>query len=520
MAIAILVILITLLIGWIGIYEFPLCLSFLKHSGMMNLKIYTSYLILSFGLGGALCVLVPQEQPSFSVPEIQVMLIAIILTLFIVRSFSGTSSFIAAVLGAWAAVTYLRTASLAAFPFEEAGISLIVAPGVSFLIVLLMVREVTRFLRRSSSHLLLKAWYLRLMLIVGLLLSGMLILYNYLLVFVPLTSNLLKGEGLQYLPILLFIVIALLFNIYKLDHLPMVQSNKMADFIALTYGLSFVLLLFNFVWPFIGLSHRPILVPATLAAMAGTLALNKERSLSRLNNICVGIFVVPVLSFLIGTALFHLYGSITVLVSSVFILVTLVIMIKMFVKQFQQHRLIKNALQDEQQRRSEIHRELNRLDMNSVTSQFDILSSKMEMKKQELLNLALHIKQQHDYMETYSTKLRDISNLDNIDDMKRQLKEIIGDMQENMKFTKEMDMFYAEVDELHKGFISKLTTVCPNLTEQEKRLAIFLRLGFSSKEMASLLNISAKSVEISRYRFRKKLKMERDENLVHYIQSL
>jgi DNA-binding NarL/FixJ family response regulator len=81
-------------------------------------------------------------------------------------------------------------------------------------------------------------------------------------------------------------------------------------------------------------------------------------------------------------------------------------------------------------------------------------------------------------------------------------------------------MFYAEVDELHKGFISKLTTSVRTSPSKEKRLAIFLRLGFSSKEMASLLNISAKSVEISRYRIRKKLKMERDENLVHYIQSL
>jgi hypothetical protein len=354
---------------------------------MMNLKIYTSYLILSFGLGGALCVLVPQEQPSFSVPEIQVMLIAIILTLFIVRSFSGTSSFIAAVLGAWAAVTYLRTASLAAFPFEEAGISLIVAPGVSFLIVLLMVREVTRFLRRSSSHLLLKAWYLRLMLIVGLLLSGMLILYNYLLVFVPLTSNLLKGEGLQYLPILLFIVIALLFNIYKLDHLPMVQSNKMADFIALTYGLSFVLLLFNFVWPFIGLSHRPILVPATLAAMAGTLALNKERSLSRLNNICVGIFVVacPVVPHrhrpLPPVRQHHRAGIVGLHPRHT----------GDYDKDVRQ--AVPAASADKERaagRAAEAVGDTSGTEQarhDSVTSQFDILSSKMEMKKQELLNL-------------------------------------------------------------------------------------------------------------------------------------
>ena len=104
--------------------------------------------------------------------------------------------------------------------------------------------------------------------------------------------------------------------------------------------------------------------------------------------------------------------------------------------------------------------------------------------------------------------------------MRGRLKEQIIELRESMKFSQEMEQFYTQVDAMHKNFVSKLMMRCPNLTEQEKRLAILLRLGFSSKEIASLLNITTKSVEISRYRFRKKLKLERDENLVQYIQLL
>ena len=61
---------------------------------------------------------------------------------------------------------------------------------------------------------------------------------------------------------------------------------------------------------------------------------------------------------------------------------------------------------------------------------------------------------------------------------------------------------------------------CPNLSERERRLAILLRLGFSSKEIASIVNLETKSIEINRYRLRKKLQLDRGENLVSYLQML
>jgi len=46
-----------------------------------------------------------------------------------------------------------------------------------------------------------------------------------------------------------------------------------------------------------------------------------------------------------------------------------------------------------------------------------------------------------------------------------------------------------------------------------------LRIGFSSKEIAPILNISVKSVEISRHRLRKKLNLSQDENLVEFVKT-
>lgn len=51
-------------------------------------------------------------------------------------------------------------------------------------------------------------------------------------------------------------------------------------------------------------------------------------------------------------------------------------------------------------------------------------------------------------------------------------------------------------------------------------LAILLRLGFSSKYIATLMNITPKSVEISRYRLRQKLGLSKGDNLVNFIRSI
>jgi len=65
----------------------------------------------------------------------------------------------------------------------------------------------------------------------------------------------------------------------------------------------------------------------------------------------------------------------------------------------------------------------------------------------------------------------------------------------------------------------KLTEHFPDLKLNDRKLCAYLRMGLSSKEMASLLNTSTRSIETARYRLRKKLQMDSGENLKEFIQS-
>ena len=81
-------------------------------------------------------------------------------------------------------------------------------------------------------------------------------------------------------------------------------------------------------------------------------------------------------------------------------------------------------------------------------------------------------------------------------------------------------MFKEAFRNADKEFFDKIKERHPELTSNDLRLCAYLRLNLSSKEIAPLVNISVKSVEIKRYRLRKKMNLPREVNLTDYIMNL
>lgn len=73
---------------------------------------------------------------------------------------------------------------------------------------------------------------------------------------------------------------------------------------------------------------------------------------------------------------------------------------------------------------------------------------------------------------------------------------------------------------MHQDFFKKLSDKYPMLTNTDKKLCAMLKMNMSSKEIAELTNISVRSVELSRYRLRKKIGLEREDNLTEWIHSV
>ena len=89
-----------------------------------------------------------------------------------------------------------------------------------------------------------------------------------------------------------------------------------------------------------------------------------------------------------------------------------------------------------------------------------------------------------------------------------------------LKNDQDWEFFEQAFNHADKKFFKRIKEKHPSLTPNDLRLCVYLRLNLSSKEIAPLLNISARSVEIKRYRLRKKLDLERDVNLSEYVINL
>lgn len=82
------------------------------------------------------------------------------------------------------------------------------------------------------------------------------------------------------------------------------------------------------------------------------------------------------------------------------------------------------------------------------------------------------------------------------------------------------EMFQEAFNNADNTFLKTVKSLHPSLSPNDLKLCAYLRLNLSSKEIAQLFNISPRSVEIKRYRLRKKLDLNHQDNLVNYILEL
>ncbi|PLX12694.1 MAG: hypothetical protein C0598_05555, partial [Marinilabiliales bacterium] len=108
----------------------------------------------------------------------------------------------------------------------------------------------------------------------------------------------------------------------------------------------------------------------------------------------------------------------------------------------------------------------------------------------------------------------------NQDGSKQDLRRIIKKIDDNLSDKDSWEKFAYHFDQVHGDYLKKLSKANVRLSPREIKLAAFLRMNMSSKEISSLLNITVRGVELARHRLRKKLKLDRDQNLVEYLIEL
>lgn len=176
--------------------------------------------------------------------------------------------------------------------------------------------------------------------------------------------------------------------------------------------------------------------------------------------------------------------------------------------------------QAEQNQFNDYQKALNDIEVSTVQLENVSLVTRLEEKKNQLITYSLNIGEQRSYLEQISHSLEEAINADTIELKNKLLRDQLIEIRQRMSFTGEVDEIYRQAEQVHMEFIEKLNVAYPDLTNKEKKILVLLRIGLSSKEMAPLLNISTKSVEISRYRLRTKLGLDRNDSLTEFIKTI
>ncbi|MEM9337390.1 MAG: hypothetical protein AAGA66_01585 [Bacteroidota bacterium] len=162
------------------------------------------------------------------------------------------------------------------------------------------------------------------------------------------------------------------------------------------------------------------------------------------------------------------------------------------------------------------HQQTMALELARVEEQKKTMKAELDFKDKELVNLAFHITSKDDFLKKLKGTIKDIR----ADDDAASLKELEKFIKSNENLIEDREEFERYIQNVCEGFFIKLAGTYPKMSKNDQKLAAIIRLGLSSKEMATLLNISPKSVDQSRYRLRKKMGLEGESNLTEVLQGL
>ncbi len=182
------------------------------------------------------------------------------------------------------------------------------------------------------------------------------------------------------------------------------------------------------------------------------------------------------------------------------------------------HRANKSYYKSKQEAINQANKEENKRKKNKakrkiVQLQNEKLANEIASKNRELAVATMSIIKKNEFLSAIKDQLK-ISN----DDPK--IKAVIKTIDRNINNSDDWKFFEDAFNNADKDFLKKIKNLHPELTSNDLKLSAYLRLNLSSKEIAPLLNISVKSVEVKRYRLRKKMQLPHEKGLVDYVMEL
>jgi DNA-binding CsgD family transcriptional regulator len=148
-----------------------------------------------------------------------------------------------------------------------------------------------------------------------------------------------------------------------------------------------------------------------------------------------------------------------------------------------------------------------------VLAERELIGVELENKSRELSNAALGIVRKNEIL------LRIKEDIEESRGDTRALSKVLRMIDRHVESEHDWEIFEASFNQVHDDFFKKLMSEFPDLTPGDLRLAAYLKMNLSTKEITPLLNISIRGVENKRYRLRRKLGLTEEANLTEFMMN-
>ncbi len=191
------------------------------------------------------------------------------------------------------------------------------------------------------------------------------------------------------------------------------------------------------------------------------------------------------------------------------------------------YRLELSKKKEEQKHKLELQKKEEQFQHQTLVSEKEIIRLRNEKLKNEMLhrdkelaNQTMSIIQKNKFLTKLKDELLSIQKSTPDAQLKTKFSVISKRINKEIDNKQQNQIFETYFDEVHEEFFERLKQQFPQLSPREMRLCAYIRMNLSSKEIAALLNIGDRGVEIGRYRLRKKLELPRETSLSTYLSHI
>jgi tetratricopeptide (TPR) repeat protein len=150
-----------------------------------------------------------------------------------------------------------------------------------------------------------------------------------------------------------------------------------------------------------------------------------------------------------------------------------------------------------------------------------IVDIKLKSAQHELKYVTKSIMEKNDILESIKKDVNYVSTfISDSNDLKQAVNPLKIKLEEVTAENKEWSRFQHTFQKAYPGFIENFLKINSGLTSQDLRFSVYLRAGHATKEIASLTGLSVRSIESRRHRLRKKLKLDKNTNLITFLMGI